>query len=645
MKKEFGIYHFFSLLILVLILYFLIFSHFGISSWDFVKFIFGLLVVVYIPGQSLCWFAKLGVKRMEMATLAVSLGLVSSTVIYKFARILGLEWIFLGWLLLSAVYFVRFKVKNPFRKNDFNFRITSTGVVLVLILISVTLALAVDNYRNGIKQSNGSVIVNMHYYDGFIRNAVVREVSHTVPPQMPFAAGFPLSYHYGMDLFISMFYRYLDLGVLDLIHRLSITCFFWWLVAALFIFIREVFSSEKTALLGIFLITFGSGGFSYLATYLLGINQWGNLFFSFYFFHFTGINSILPAVAILASGFFCLSRFLKNQKFSWLLITAFLLALVLEYKMFFIAPITGALLLTGGLTFFLKKNSSLLKVCFWTLVFASPLIASAYLMSRGGPQFVFKLKFVDWIRFSLQNLKFITLQKSWGDLIHRGQFRLNSFLSILPVLLIYFVGSFGMSILALPSMFKELFKLKKTRSMRMFLIIFFIGCILYYFMVNMSLEGRARNVTNIYVYFVGLMVITIFWAEKVINFCDRKRRFKFLILTAVLLLSIPNSARLLWIKNRAPQASTYPASFLEVSEWMHSNTEIESTILHPLRLPHACYFIDRRVDLDNTGHSFLTWHLSATQIQERREDINKYFQEPRWNAQFLDKYDVYYIME
>ena len=156
------------------------------------------------------------------------------------------------------------------------------------------------------------MLINTHYYDGFIRNAVVRELSHSVPPQMSFASGFPIGYHYGMDLFLSIFYRHLGLGVLDLIHRFSLTWFFLLFITSMFIFVREMSSSQGAALLAAFLAVFGSGGFAYLATYLLGIYQWGNIFYSFYFFNFAGINSILPAFAVLGTGFFALSRALKT---------------------------------------------------------------------------------------------------------------------------------------------------------------------------------------------------------------------------------------------------------------------------------------------------------------------------------------------
>ena len=172
----------------------------------------------------------------------------------------------------------------------------------VFVFMAVFVMLSVDNYRNGLRQPDGSVVINTRAYDGFLRSAVVRELSHSVPPQMPFAAGFPLSYHYGMDLFNAIFYKHLHIGVLDLNHRLSLTFFFVLLVLGLLIFLRELAHSDRAAILGAFLVIFGGGGLSYLATVLWKIPQWGNVFYSFYFVNFINVNSYLPGLAVVGAG-------------------------------------------------------------------------------------------------------------------------------------------------------------------------------------------------------------------------------------------------------------------------------------------------------------------------------------------------------
>lgn len=643
-KGVLGIYRLLFLLILGIFLLGLLLSRFGITATDYTKFVLGLIFMVYVPGQSLCWLAKVRVSRLEMVTIATAVGMVTSTVLNRLFRMFQLEALFFLWLAAAAGYFVWFLVRNRSGIQNFSFRVTHVGVVFLVVILAVLFMLTIDNYQNGCVQPDGSVIINMKYYDGFLRNAFVRELTHSVPPQMPFASGLPLSYHYGMDLFISMFHRYLHLGVLDLIHRLTLTFFFLFVVSALFIFIRELTSSENAALLGITLVLFGSGGLAYGATYFLGIYQWGYIFFSLYLFIFLGINSFLPAVGILAAGFFCLSKFLKTDKTSWLLFTSLLFVLVLEYKMFFIGPILGALLLSGIVLYVLKRDFSLLKVLLCVLALAFPLIIMAFLRNRGGPQFEFKLSFADWIWFSLRDLKLAVLRKPWVEMIHRSQYNLVNLLYVIPTIGIFFFGSFGLSFFTLPSLFKQLFCHKDWRPLRLFLIVLFGGCILFFFFFNMFLEGRVRNITNVYVYFIGLIILQVFWSERVVNFCKkRKRIWKIIAISLVMIISIPNTARFLWLKTQHKKNVTYPASFMEASAWMNANTDTESVLLSSIRVQHVCYFMDRRVVLDNTVHSFITWHLTTSQIEARVKDIKTFFKQPRLNADILEKYSISYV--
>lgn len=643
MEKRVGALLFFSGLLLGLILLFLILSPFGISVGSYLLFLLGLTFVVYIPGLSLCWLAKLKVGRMEMMVLASAMGLVISTMVFKIARWLDLDLLFVLWLVLTIGYFLWHIIKHPPKKQSFSFQITLRGVIFLGIVLLILISLGVDNYRNGIQQPDGSVVINAHYYDGFIRSAVVREVSHSVPPEMPFAAGLPLSYHYGMDLFMAIFHRYLNLNVFDIIHRLCLTWFFLLLFAALFIFIREMTASEETALLGAFLGIFGSGGFAYLVTYGLGIYQWGHIFYSFYFFNFAGINSLLPAFAILAVGFFGLSRYIQTRKVAWLWITALLFALVLEFKMFLLGPVVGALFLTSILCSVLHRDHSLWKVLLLTLFLATPLVLVAYLSNSGGPQYTFGIRFVDWIRWSLRDLKFTSIQLAWADLFHRSQYRLHSFLMVIPALLIFFAGSLGLGILAIPTMLKQFFSFRKFQPHRAFLIALFAGSVIYIFCMDMSFEGRSNNL--VYVYKMGLVVLFAFWAELVTRFWRKhKTPVRIMILTGVVLLSIPNTVRFLWIKSQTPQPKVFSAAFVEAADWLNTHTEAEATILHPLDMGNVCYFVNRRVVLDNTGFSFIPWHLTAAQVKQRTRDIDRFFSEARLNAGALDTYDVAYIM-
>jgi hypothetical protein len=639
--KELGILPLSVLLLLIAFLLFLTFHHFGVSFGDSLKFLAGLLCVVYFPGRSLLWLMRIRVRRLEMAALSLTLGMMTGILVYKLARLLDWEWLFLLWIAGGTGYFVFRMIKNPPRIRDFTFRLTWAGAGLALICLLLFAVLFLDNYRNGIRNPDGSVTVNMHYYDGFIRNAVIREVSHAVPPQMPFAAGFPLSYHYGMDLFTSLFSKLFGLGILDLNHRLMLTFFFALLVLACYVFTREFLASDFGGLLATFLILFGGGGLSYLASIFLGAAPGGNSFHSLYLFDILGINSLLPALAVFFLGLHCLSQYLDARKFVWLLLAAFFLASLLELKVFLVGPVIAAFFVSGLFAFLRSRQTLLFQAGGMTAAFALPVLASALLIGHGGISYSFKLKFMDWIVQMLRRLDVPSLAEAWYAVFYRSDVSFAGIFFCLLAIGLFILGSFGFSWIAWPSMIKNLFFPKKDEGLRLFLIVLSAGAIFYFFFFQISLLRLPRNILNIYVYYLGIIVLILFWTERVTRFLRGKRPFVQCVLVLLLLaLSVPSFLLFFRLKIRYPRPQVFPAAFIEAADWVSQNTPPQSVILQPSDLRHIPYFADRRVVLDNSAHSYLPFHLSRKDIRNRTADIDRFFRDPELNGDIPEKYSA-----
>jgi hypothetical protein len=513
------------------------------------------------------------------------------------------------------------------------------------ILILVFVMLFVDSYRNGLEQADGSILVRIHYYDGFIRNAVIREVSHSVPPQMPFAAGIPLSYHYGMDLFVSMFSRYLGLGVFDLNHRLLMTFFLALLALAAFIFIREIFSSEKTALLGTFLILFGSGGLSYVALLFFQKSIASNIFHSFYFFDFLAINSITPALALFFLGSFCMVRNLRHSSFGGLVLTGLLFSCVAEFKVFLIAPIIGVLLTAAIVTLIRFRDGSFLRILTVTVLLMLPLFLTAVITNQSGPPYKFQLRFVDWISPTIHWQGLISLQKGWDSLVHYGHFSFAILAAFLGCWLLYFLGSFGLSLLALPSMVKKFFSWNKDSQGQFFFVGLFAASVAYCFVLHVVLGAVPLDILNIYVFYLGLVLLLVFWADRIIRFiASRKRTIKIVVLNVLIGLSVPNTVNFLWIKTHASDSRVFNKDFIEVARWLQGQTAAESVVLHSYDLRFLCYFSGRRVVLDSVIHSYLPFHLLRREISQREGDVDRFFKDPQLSGDILEKYRVNFVV-
>ncbi|MBN1271816.1 MAG: hypothetical protein JXB26_06040 [Candidatus Aminicenantes bacterium] len=643
-KKTFGPAWFIGGIFVIFAGMAVVFKAFGVPFQDTLKFYGGGIFFVYIPGRSLGWILRLETSRTAGVALSFVLGMITSTVVYKFSLFFDFVPAFYIWTGFCAVYFFFRMVKHPPRRKDFSFRLSVEGLVFAAILLLVFIVLVCDNYRNGLEKPDGSVVLNMHYYDGFLRNAVIRELSHSVPPQMPFAAGFPLSYHYGMDLFTSLFYRQLHIGVLDLNHRLLMTFFFFLLPLTSFVFLRDYSRSKGAALLGTFLILFGSGGLAYVATCLLGINQWGNIFYSFYFFNITSLNSFLPGLSILLAGFFCLFKYIREHRIAWLFPAALILSIVLEFKMFFIGPIMGALFVTGIVLFFCSRDAYVLKAGFLTLAFALPLALAASLSNRGGLSVDISFRFVDWIPEILTQLKLKGLLRAWQGLFYQEKVA-PLYLLFFPVtVLLCLAGSFGLSLMAVPSLVRDFFRPKKRGFDRFFMGVFIGGCVLFFFFVHVTLSGMVRNFTNIYVFLLGAVLLTAAWSDVLFRFVKNKRTaVRIGLIFLVIIVSLPNTVRFMYYKVRYPQPRSFSAEFREAAAWMNRHSSKDAVIIHPDYLRYSCYFTDRRVVLDDSAHSYLDWHLSDLQRRERRHDIQAFFNDAVLNANILKKYNVSHI--
>lgn len=619
-------------------------SLFGVSPVDTGKFLFGLFAGVYVPGEVLCVLARLKAGRLERFTLALVFGMTASTLVYRIAGMAGLEWIFWVWLILAGFVWIGRIIAAPPTRADFSFRVTRVGIGFAALAAVLLVFLAADNYRNGMTLPDGSLRIHMRYYDGFTRSALVRELSHSIPPQMPFAAGLPISYHYDMNLFVSVFYKHLGLSVPDLIHRFTLTFFFAVFLLALFVFVKRWSGSGGVALLGLALVLFGSGGLGWAFALLSGFGGlWGMPFFSFYYLDLAAINPLLPALAVLFAGLFALLKYFETRSVSWIAAAAFLFAVVTGYKMPFALPILGSL--AGTAVFFLARRSDPLPLRVFLAVSAAtaPFLAAAYLFNIGGIPFTYKIQFSNWIIFSLLDVKAMPLAVAWSDFVKFTALTPKTVVLALVSLVVFFLGGFGLSLVALPSLAaRTLASRLEDRMPALMGFMVAASCVVFFF-ANPYLGERTRNWVFMDLFKLAsllMMIYAAFWLRGIF----RKNPRWFAVSGALLfLLSVPNTAQFVHVKNKYPSTMIVDSHFLEAARYLNDHSDPKDVILHSTRVFHVCYFADRRVVLDNSPHSYLNFHLLPEHHEERIEDVARFFASPSENGDVLDKYGVGYV--
>jgi hypothetical protein len=610
-----------------------------------VKFLAGLFFLAYAPGRALLAVLKLDLPRLETVGLSLAAGMAATTAVNKFARLAGLEAGFALWVAAGAAITLSRFFRRPARPSGRSGRPASTVIFLGVLGLLVLGLLAVDSFTNARPTDDGAFLVQMRHYDGFIRQAVIREVSHDLPPEMPFAAGRPLGYHYGMDLFISLFHRYLGLDIWDLVHRL-LAPFFWLLfVLSAYLFVRETSSSETAGVLAAALVVFGGGGMSWLAGPLFGTPAGGNPFYALYLFDGLGVNSFIPAMAILFSGLLALARYLRERRRGWLVLAALLFALAVEFKAFFAGPVIAALTAAGLIVFFWKREAALLKAAAATGAAMGPLLLAAYLGGRNEMPYAFSLGFIDWPGRVLENLKLGGLAGSWKELRGGGPLTPASFGAAAAAWLLTTAGSLGLSAAALPAFFRRLFARRRTKDIDLATSVLAASSFLYFFVFRTRLGSFSCDILNIYVFYLGLILLLLMFAEVVAGAAaKRKGGVRAAVLGAALVLSVPSAVVFVGAKLRAPEPRLFPASFMDVARWLSRETPGRSVVLQPLGVRYLSYFGGRRVVLDDAVHSYLDFHLPAEDISLRRDAVNRFFGFPSGYPWVLEAYAVTHVV-
>ena len=618
---------------------------YGVPVSATLAYLGGTVIFVYLPGRAFLSFFRRPFGRLENAVLSLALGLGATVVLHKFARMAGAEWVYGAGLAVCGAVVFRLILKRPPRRADFEFRATPAGMGFVFILALVLGLLAADTFRNGRSLPDGSVVVNMHYFDGLIRLSVIRELTHSVPPQMPFAAGIPLTYHYGMDLFIQIFHRYLGLGIFDLTQRLTMVFFLFLLAAVVFVFQRGMFRSEAAGVLGSFLVIFGSGGLTWAAALFLGTPLGGNPFFAFYLFDVLGLNSFFPALALVFAGAFALVRGVEGGGKKDLALAALLFALSGEFKMFLLGPLMAALVVTGLMAFLRFRDRRILAAGALTAAFSAPLIMTAIISNGGGLGYVFSIRLIEWPARMLENLDFARWAAAWEHLFHSPGGSLGDAGVAAAAVGLLLLGSFGWSLAALPGAIRDFFAFRKDRLARLFLAGLLGAALADFFLLHLTIGGEGRDILDIYVYYMGLAVLLVFAADRAVRTLRARKPFILVIGAAMLvILSGVNSAWFVSLKMKTPDPIRFTPQYLEMAAWLTDNTPPSSVILQPTDTKFVPYFAARRVVLDDTANSYLAFHLTRDELSLRRDAINRFFNDPSRNPDALGRYGVTHVL-
>jgi hypothetical protein len=626
------------------------------SVWAFPRFVIFVFLVIYLPGKLLMDLSKTRLRILEDLTLSLVLGMASSSLLYWMLAFFQLPVLFLLWPLSALVVWL-LRRKNGWRAalhSRTRVDLTHLLLVAVLALQLVPLCLLPMYYQNVARMSEGEMSFLSRPRDTIFHLSIANELRHSIPPQVPYLAGQPLGYHYGMDLLTAMLGQVGGISTLDLVARFTPTFLLVVTALSVFCFSRIWLGSGYWAVLVAFLVVLGEG-LSFLPGLLLGSEEvWSVQFFgapttySLYF-----MNPMLPALGILFAGLFCLVMLYRDGPRFWPVLAAFLFAVAMEYKIFVTAHVLIALGAAGLVYTVLFRDRRLLTVLILTVLMTLPLAAYGFLGTEAGARVWVRVDPWPYIPTALGELGLqdTPLGNQVSTIYDGGPVTLVGLLIFLfAALPAYLVGTLGIRVLALPEVVKGVLFPSSSTPIRFFLGVMVIVGPLIALTFSMSPWGYpAESEYNeaIWFFVVSIYVATVLAVKFVMTVCRGRRVYlQGVVVTVLLVLSVPSTAQF-FQRQMHDRFGVVEESELEVMKFLDAGCSRGEVVQSRQDVAAVAAAVTKcRVPVLNIGaysHSF----VSPAGLDQRRTDRDTFWD--AWNSgelrgEILDRYDVDYVV-
>jgi hypothetical protein len=426
----------------------------ALAAWAALVF-----VLVVVPGAVVLDLARVRARPLDDLALSLAAGTGAAAFAYWLAGWFDARGAFFLWPLACLVAAGRGWPRQRERLLAFRdaARRRATLVPLSVAALSlVPLTFLPLYYSNLSLLSDGG----LRFYalpDLVLHASMSQEVTHSIPPAIPFLPGHTTAYHYTMDILPSVFAAF-GAALTDGCVRIVPTLLTVTTALLLFAAARDWLGSASGAALASLLILFGED-FSWIPGALRGEGvPWSTAYFgmpttaSLYM-----LNPMLPALGVLAAVVLCLRYGLRGEKGAWLALAAGFVLLLAHYKVFTAVHLLAALGLAGLVAWLRDRDWRL-------LAFVAPcgllLLPSALLMGRGAgaPRVRFLLE--PWpyvpgflVRAGLWDAPWLAPLRA----VVAGGFDVLGLVELVFVgLLAYLVGSFGMRVIAVPAIVRAL---------------------------------------------------------------------------------------------------------------------------------------------------------------------------------------------
>ena len=206
--------------------------------------------------------------------------------------------LYLAWPILALAWLVTGCYREPQSRSSNRDALAPNIVVWLVALVCVLPLAMLPQFTSDFVALEDGTLQFSRFWDGLLHISVTNELAYTFPPQAPFLAGRPLTYHYGMELVAVVFHRFLGIAAAEVCLRLLPALYLSLIPLAVYSFGRRWLGSAPIALITSLLVVLCED-FSYIPGLLLGGD---GIWIADYFqvpsiFSLYIVNPLSPAVA------------------------------------------------------------------------------------------------------------------------------------------------------------------------------------------------------------------------------------------------------------------------------------------------------------------------------------------------------------
>lgn len=626
------------------------------SVWSFPRFVIAVVFCMYVPGKLLLDIAGVEPGPLEDLTLSLVLGMPISSILYWILAYLGLEHVFI-LLPFAAALACFYRGRRRWRAIwSYRVSIDPSHILLlgVIILCLVPLGILPIYYRNVDLLPGSSMTYARRPFDVVQHLSFAYELTHSVPPEVPFFSGETLDYHYGMDLLAAMLSRIASLSVLDLTARFLPTFFLVTAVLAIFCFSRFWLDSRYGAVLVTFLVVFGED-LSFVPGLLLGSREvWSAQFFGVpTTYSLYSMNPMLPSLGVLFSALFCLGKSCREESTPWTVLAAFLFAMIAGYKVFASAHVLASLAVAGVIGLFLFRQTRLLKVLAMTMLLGAPLFLHTLVGSQAGAKMWMRIDPWPYVPEALEQIGLLdtSVGSEIGAIYQSGTLSAGGvaglFLVALPG---YLLGSLGMRVIGIPVALRDLVCFRGSTGIRLFAALFVILGPLLTLTCTATPWGYPQEFeynNAVWFYVQSKYVMWIFVVELILILCrGRRRSWQALVVAVIVGVSIPSTVQ--YFQNQMHRGlEVLDENELELMGFLQQGCSNGEVVLSREKLAeHVVALAPCRVPVVSPG-TYTHLFVSSPALERREEDMASFWdawREGELRSDILERYAVDYVV-